>query len=186
MKYKSLRFLIQINTALGWIVISGGILISAVWATLALEQTGTAYSIVLFMGGTAVSIILGIFIFAWGDIYQCFIDIETNTDSAAGSLRILRSKETRVHEQDHRSGERSNSDFTYMCAGCHTFQRSDVLNCVNCGSDNPHHPSNKSKATSESPSASRTRPTSVNQCVHCGTRIGSGDKFCSSCGYARP
>lgn len=30
------------------------------------------------------------------------------------------------------------SKFIYMCPSCHSFQRSDVLTCLNCGAENPH------------------------------------------------
>jgi hypothetical protein len=149
MKYQSLRFVIGISSFLGWAILIGGCFFTLFWAiaTLVATQSGLAFFTIV-IPGVAISILLGIQILALGNLYQCFIDIEENTGSTVGLLKSLRPRTEIGVYQVQPSQEAPTSGFTYMCPGCHTFQHSDVLNCLKCETDNPHHPKNQSKPAS--------------------------------------
>src|SRR5882724_7820199 len=157
MKYKSIRFFIQINSLLGYGVIYGGILLSligAMWLGIAVGGAGGFFLFILTLtiGGTT-SVFLGLLIFALGDLFQCFIDIEENTQRTVSTLKETNSNRRSIVETDKWPATQTNlsreesspGTVTYMCPNCNRFQNSDVIKCENCGAANPHHPLNKSK-----------------------------------------
>jgi len=186
MKYKSLRFFIAINSLIGWAVIVIGCLFSLLGAIVALAERSSVFGFLgfLIIGGS-LSAIAGMFIFALGDLFQCFIDIEENTRPTANVSKEAVSNKASINVQTNLSRkERSPGTVTYMCPNCNRFQNSDVIKCENCGAANPHYPSNKSKPeTSEAWASNDTRPEAT-QCRRCGAGVNQLDKFCSSCGYA--
>lgn len=183
MKYKSLRFFIAINSFVGWAVIGIGCLFSLVWAIAAAAHG----SVMGFLGfsiiGGFVSAFTGMSIFALGDLYQCFLDIEENTRGAANASKDASNKGS-VETNTSRE-QRSTDTFTYMCPGCNRFQDSEVTKCENCGADNPHHPSNKAKTDTARAANTQQTPPAPPHCPRCGAGMNLGDKFCSSCGYSR-
>ena len=186
MKYKSLRFFIAINSLFGWAVIVIGCLFSLIWAIAALADRSVSGFLGFLIIGGSLSAIAGMLIFALGDLFQCFIDIEENTRATANVSKQGVSTKASIDVQTNLSREDSSRrTVTYLCLNCNRFQNSDVIKCENCGAANPHHPSNKSKTeTSEAWASNDTRPEAT-QCRRCGAAVNQTDKFCSLCGSAR-
>jgi hypothetical protein len=135
--------------------------------------------------GLFISVLLGLQIFAMGNVFQCFIDIEENTERTVRLLRDFTSNPIFREASARATGteESSSSIFTYLCPNCPTFSRSDVISCPNCGTANPHHPANKSKAVGSQTPLSTTQASDTNRCLRCGAGMSVDDKFCSSCGH---
>ncbi len=186
MKYKSLRFFIDINEVLGWSVIIGGGLLALFALKFFGEVAGPGPAFVMLIVIGVFSAVQGILIFAVGNVFQCFIDIEENTKIAAGRLKNVNGSNLNVETRTESTPDYSSSSgFTYMCPSCSTFLMSNVLSCPTCGTANPHHSSNKAKTEASKADPASDTASSVNQCLRCGAGINQSDKFCSSCGYAR-
>ncbi len=184
-KYKSLRFFIQINELLGWSIIIGGGLFALITAAFVGRVGDAAQAIVVFIFIGAFCTVQGILVFALGNLFECFIDIEENTRRTAAQLKSPNESGLNVENRTEATAENTLSEFSYLCPSCNTFLKSDVLACPTCGTENPHHPSNKEKReTSQAKVASKTAALAT-QCSRCGAGINQGDNFCSSCGEAR-
>lgn len=77
--------------------------------------------------------------------------------------------------------------FSYQCSACGSFQKSHVMSCSDCGTANPHRPSNASTYSSRSTeSHSKGVVTDLVQsplfCSECGERMDRTYKFCAQCG----
>lgn len=102
MKYKSLRFSIAINSLFGWAVIVIGCLSTI--ATLA-HRNLTDFQEFLIIG-VLLSAIAGMFIFALGDLFQCFIDIDENTRATANVSKEAVSNKASINVHTNLSRER--------------------------------------------------------------------------------
>ena len=192
MKYRSLRFFIAINSIIGWAVIGIGGLFTLILAITALtDHRPFAFLMSLIIGGAA-SAIAGMSVFALGDLYQVFLDIEENTRTTARAVREAEPRDATDRRNIERAEARTGwmnegelpPEFIYMCSGCQTFQ-SNVVHCPKCGTANPHHPANQAKkGPSTSEGSGETIPV-ANKCLRCGAPMNQTDKFCTSCGYAR-
>jgi len=183
MKYKSLRFFIDLSSLIGWVIIIVGCLASVFVAIPMMEKTNSGMPFfTILIPGILISMFFGLQIFAMGNLFQCFIDIEENTGSTVKFLEALKSRNEKRVYQDVPVQEVGNSGFTYMCSGCQTFQRSDVLKCLKCGTDNPHHPSYRSGGASADPLSASQLATGIHRCSRCGAGMNPDDQFCSSCG----
>ncbi len=179
MKYQSLRFFIQINRILGWIIIVLGS-IASLGVAIEERSAGT------FVAGVLISAFVGALIFAWGDLVQCFLDIEENTRSAATLLgnRAFTGSPSGGSVSSGSHSDASADTFTYRCL-CGTFLRSDVIACPNCGTENPHNPANKSKVVTGQDRSAPQPSSEAIRCIRCGVGLNQDDKFCGSCGYPR-
>ena len=184
MKYKSLRFFIGINELLAWGVFIAGGLFALIAGTFFGKTGDGAMGIVIFLGIGAFTAVQGLLIFALGNLFECFIDIEENTRRTV--LQLGNRKESdqgEVRKSEIATESTPSSRFSFMCPTCHTFLYSDVLSCSTCGADNPHHPSNKAKI--EASKAEAARKAAANTCMGCGAKMNQTDKFCTECGHAR-
>jgi hypothetical protein len=186
-KYKSLRFFIAINSLIGWAVIVIGCLFSLLGAFVALADRSSVFGFLGFLiVGGSLSAIAGMFIFALGDLFQIFLDIEENTRATANVSKEDASNKARINVQTSLSREESSRrTVTYLCLNCNRFQNSDVIECENCGAANPHHPSNKSKPETSKADIATDNVSPSAKCSRCGVGMNQMDKLCSSCGEPR-
>lgn len=87
-------------------------------------------------------------------------------------------------EDDRRSSSEvstvSADVFTYRCAACSSFQKSDDVACLKCGTANPHRLTSLVQDF-ESREVADTEGKKF-FCSQCGNRSTAGDNFCPYCG----
>jgi len=110
-------------------------------------------------------------------------DSESHHDSRPRRL-VVGEEEGRSSRSD--VSNESAAVFTYKCAACGSFQKSDDVACLNCETANPHRlPSLVNVPFQESESKEMqindTGPQKV-FCNQCGKRLAAGDNFCPCCG----
>jgi hypothetical protein len=169
MRYKSLRFFIQINRFVGYSVIYSGILLSLIGAIWLGSSVSAAegfflgfflFILTLTIGGL-FSVFQGLLIFAVGDLFQCFIDIEENTQRTVSTPTETNSNRLSIVETDEKPvSETSSSRFTYS-------------------------PENNSERIITDQAVSVKGVTTDKQCIKCSTAMSLEDMFCSSCGYGQ-
>ena len=165
MKYKSIRFFIHINSFIGYSVICGGIvlsLIGAMWLGITVGRAGGFFLFILTLTiGGATSVFLALLIFALGDLYQCFIDIEENTQRTVSTLTETNSNRLSIVRTEDERPPTETSSSGFMSG-----------------------PENNSERITTDQALSAKGVETGKQCIKCSAAISLEDKFCSSCGHA--